>query len=332
MAVIEAEPPLYRADAVAKHFPVSRGVFRAPEGSVKAVDGVTFSIERGTTFGLVGESGCGKTTLARILLGIERPSSGAVYFGGSSLYDGSREFLKQYRATVQIVFQDPFSSLNPRMRVRDIIREPLDANSTLSSERKQERVAEVLDLVGLRPGSAALHPHQFSGGERQRIALARALAPNPSVLVLDEPVASLDMSVRAQILNLLVDIQKEYGYTYLFISHDLAAVRYMSHKIGVMYLGKLVELADAETFHDQPLHPYAQALLQSKSGALRASEQDDLIAGEVPSPINLPSGCRFHPRCPHAMAVCSSVQPELLLQSDTQAVACHLYTAMGEKT
>jgi peptide/nickel transport system ATP-binding protein len=315
---------MYEVANVTKHFPISRGVFKAATGAVKAVDGVSFSIERGTTFGLVGESGCGKTTLARILLGIEKPTSGAVYFEGTSLYEASPEFSRQYRSNVQIVFQDPFSSLNPRMRVRDVIREPLHANSSLSRSQKRARVEEVLDLVGLRQEVGALHPHQFSGGERQRIALARALAPNPSVIVLDEPVASLDMSVRAQILNLLVDLQKEYGYTYLFISHDLAAVRYTSTKIGVMYLGKLVEIASGETFHTKPLHPYAHALLQSKTaGSFRGSDGHLVIAGEVPNPIMTPTGCRFHTRCPYFQPTrCRDEEPLLRTVQDHQ-VACH---------
>ena len=330
-ATAKTAPPVYRVADLARYFPVSRGVFRAPKKWIKAVDGVSFSIPQGTTFGLVGESGCGKTTLARILVGIEKPSSGAVYVNGKNLFEAGDDFFRAYRSTVQMVFQDPFASLDPRMRVRDIIREPLDTHSRLSRRQKHVRVEEVLELVGLRKAVGRLRPHQFSGGERQRIALARAMALNPRIIILDEPVSSLDASVRAQILNLLIDMQEMSGYTYLFISHDLAAVRYVSHTVGVMYLGKLVEIADSKTFHAKPLHPYAQALLASKMTATQhPGEEHALISGEVPSAIAMPPGCRFHPRCPFAMPVCSAVEPELRELAEGQSAACHLY-GLGER-
>lgn len=316
---------LHRVADVRRYFPLTRGILKRRVGWIKAVDGVSLSLQRGKTFGLVGESGCGKTTLSRLILGIDKPSSGVISFEGTDIHTASSAFRRRYRSLVQVVFQDPFSSLNPRMRVGPIIGEPLRTNASMDRAKSKARVEEVLELVGLRPSASAMHPHQFSGGERQRIAIARALAPHPQVLLLDEPVASLDVSVRAQVLNLFMDFQEKFGYTYLFISHDLAAVRYLSHRIGVMYLGKLVEVADAKELYREPLHPYTRALLESSTTTKLSATVQDVVTGEVPSPIEIPSGCRFRTRCPFVMAKCATVEPELREHRPGHWAACHLY-------
>jgi oligopeptide/dipeptide ABC transporter ATP-binding protein len=275
--------------------------------------------------GVVGESGCGKTTTAKLVLGLEEPTAGQIRFEGRDLQTLDAAGRRHYRKSVQAVFQDPFASLNPRMRVGGIIAEPLTTNESLSAEDVKKRVAELLDLVGLPEKAASLFPHEFSGGQRQRIAIARALSLSPRLVVLDEPVSALDVSIRAQILNLLRDLQAELGLSYLFIAHDLAAVAHMSHQIIVMYLGKIVESGEARTLARAPKHPYTEALFSAALPSHPDEHHEDIIlTGEVPSPLNPPSGCRFHPRCVHAMARCTIDQPRLA-ESEGRLVACHLF-------
>jgi oligopeptide/dipeptide ABC transporter ATP-binding protein len=317
--------PLLEARNLTKHFPVRRGFLAKPLGVVRAVDGVSFSIGVGKTLGVVGESGCGKTTTAKLVLRLEEPTGGALLFDGQDIGGLEGREIMQYRKAVQAVFQDPFASLNPRMRVDAIISEPLTTHERLGAAEVDKRVARLIDLVGLPERSAKLFPHEFSGGQRQRIAIARSLAVAPRLVVLDEPVSALDVSIRAQILNLLRDVQAQLGLSYLFIAHDLAAVAHMSHTIAVMYLGQIVEIGDAATIATRPRHPYTQALFAAALPSHPAEQREELVlTGEVPSPLNPPLACRFHPRCPHAMARCSSEEP-VLRESEGRRVACHLY-------
>jgi oligopeptide/dipeptide ABC transporter ATP-binding protein len=319
--------PVLEAKNLVKHFPVKQGIFSRQVGAVQAVDDISFTIDQGKTLGLVGESGCGKTTTAKMVLLLEQPTRGIMRFEGRDLQTLDGGSLSAYRRSVQAVFQDPYASLNPRMRVGSIIIEPLVTNESLPSAEVRKRVLRLLDLVGLPERSANLFPHEFSGGQRQRIAIARSLALSPKVVVLDEPVSALDVSIRAQILNLLRDLQAQLGVSYLFIAHDLAAVAHMSHTIAVMYLGKIVEVGDANVIAKSPKHPYTQALFSAALPSHPDERRDEIIlAGEVPSPLNPPGGCRFHPRCPHAMPRCSTEEPKLLPESG-RLVACHLYPA-----
>jgi oligopeptide/dipeptide ABC transporter ATP-binding protein len=324
--VTPAGPPLLEVEGLTKHFPVRRGALGRVTGVVRAVDEVSFRIEPGTTLGLVGESGCGKTTTSRLILGLVRPTAGSIRFGGADVLALDRAGMRGYRRGVQAVFQDPYASLDPRMRIRDTIAEPLVINERgLGAANRLRRVRELIELVGLPARSADLFPHEFSGGQRQRIAIARALALSPRLVVLDEPVSALDVSIRAQILNLLRDLQQRLGIAYLFIAHDLVAVAHMSHTIAVMYLGRIVEWGDAAAVARNPKHPYTQALF---AAALpidgEGSREPIALSGEVPSPFNPPSGCRFHPRCPHAMERCVREEPRLQPERG-RLVACHLY-------
>ncbi len=304
--------PILEARNLTKHFPVKRGVFAKTLGVVRAVDAVNFSIAPGQTLGLVGESGCGKTTTAKLVLRLEEPTGGTLRFEGQEIGGLGGHDMKQYRRAVQAVFQDPFASLNPRMRVDAIIAEPLVTHERLPAAEVAKRVRQVIDLVGLPERAASLFPHEFSGGQRQRIAIARSLSLSPRLVVLDEPVSALDVSIRAQILNLLRDLQAQLGLSYLFIAHDLAAVAHMSHTIAVMYLGQIVEIGDAATVASQPRHPYTQALFAAALPSHPSEQREELVlAGEVPSPLNPPTACRFHPRCPRAMAHCSTEEPVL---------------------
>lgn len=326
-AGMKTDVPLIEAASVVKHFPVATGrVFSRGRAVVKAIDEVSFAIREGEAVGLVGESGCGKTTMAKLVLRLEEPTSGEIRFRGEALPSLSRTRLSAYRSAVQAVFQDPQSSLSPRMRIGDIIAEPLVVARTHSTDQIRQRVAEVLEWVELDPGSTRLYPHEFSGGQRQRIAIARALAIEARLVVLDEPVASLDASVRSQIVNLLKDLQQRLGLSYLLISHDLAASRHLCHRIAVMYLGRMVEIAPCDDLFDDPLHPYTKALLSAALPAHPDAARDEVVlSGEIPSPIAPPSGCRFHTRCPAAMPHCATKDPPLQETAPNRYVACHLY-------
>jgi oligopeptide/dipeptide ABC transporter ATP-binding protein len=319
--------PVLEVQGLKKHFPVRQGfIWTKIVGWVQAVDGISFSIPPAQTLAIVGESGCGKTTTAKLVLKLEEPTAGRVLADGKDVHALTGDALKEYRTTVQAVFQDPWSSLNPRMRVRDLVAEPLVVNRKMSDKEIKERVKEVLASVGLRPQQANLYPHEFSGGQRQRIAVASALVSKPKLIVLDEPVSALDVSIRAQIMNLLVDLQKQYDVSYLLIAHHLATTRYMAGEVAVMYLGKIVEKAKTKDLFTKPLHPYTKALF---SAALPAhpdiTREEIILTGEVPSPINPPSGCRFHPRCPFVKPECSQVVPVEKDVAPGHMVACHLY-------
>ena len=324
---------LLKVDNLTKFFPVTQGlILMKTVGQVQAVDHINFSIKEGETLGLVGESGCGKTTTSKLILRLEQPTEGSVYLNGQDIQEFDGDGLKEYRTQVQAVFQDPWSSLSPRMRVRDLVSEALIVNRDVTVEEKNARVAEVMDQVGLHPDQADLYPHEFSGGQRQRIAVASALASYPKLIILDEPVSALDVSIRAQVMNLLVDLQQQTGIAYLLIAHNLATVRYMAHQTAVMYLGQIIEYSPTEELYENPLHPYTKALFSAALPAHPDDQREEIIlAGEVPSPINPPKGCRFHPRCPMAnadpilMARCSEEPPEPLNVGNNHIVNCHLY-------
>jgi oligopeptide transport system ATP-binding protein len=318
--------PLLEVRNLKKHFPVKGTGFWGTPAAVKAVDGISFTVNRGETLGLVGESGCGKTTTSKLVLAAERSTAGSIEFEGRDIAALSERELRDYRRKVQVVFQDPYSSLSPRMRVGEIIGEPLHAHETISRQDLQARIGELLELVGLRPDMARLFPHEFSGGQRQRLAIARALSTSARLIVLDEPVSALDVSIRAHIINLLEGLQARLGVSYLFIAHDLAAVSHLSHQTAVMYLGKLVEVADSLELCAAPLHPYTQALFAASLPSHPDETREEIVlSGEVPSALNPPNGCRFHPRCPFAMSRCSEEEPVLAEVSPRHTVACHLY-------
>jgi len=312
-----------------KYFPIKRGVFRRQVGAVQAVDGLTFDIYKGETLGLVGESGCGKSTTGRTILQLLVPTAGQVFYAGKELTALSRSDMRKARRDMQMIFQDPYASLNPRMTVGSIVGEPLSIHNIGDSASRKERVQELLTLVGLNPYFVNRYPHEFSGGQRQRIGVARALATNPSFIVADEPISALDVSVQAQVVNLLDDLSRELGLTYLFIAHDLSMVRYISDRVAVMYLGRIVELSIRDEVFDNPLHPYTQALLSAipiPDPAKEDKRQRLILEGDVPSPANPPAGCRFHPRCSYATEICQEEDPEFrnLTVNDTDHwVACH---------
>ena len=318
---------LLEARDLKKYFPVTKGIlYQRVTGYVKAVDGVSFQVRAGETLGLVGESGCGKTTTARMLLVLERPTSGEMLFRGTEVQHANARALKEYRRSVQAVFQDPWSSLNPRMRVKHLIAEPMVINWNVSRKEIEDRVQELLQAVGLDSYHSNLYPHEFSGGQRQRLAIARALALNPKVIVLDEPVSALDVSIRAQIMNLLKDLQVEFNVAFLLIAHHLATVRYMCRYIAVMYLGEIVEYAEVKDLFDNPMHPYTRALMSAALPSHPDIVQDEIVlSGEVPSPLNPPEGCHFHPRCPFAMDRCSVEIPVEKEVTPGHRVACHLF-------
>jgi oligopeptide/dipeptide ABC transporter ATP-binding protein len=319
--------PILEIKGIKKHFPVTKGLlFSKVNGWIKAVDGVNFSIGPQETLGLVGESGCGKTTIAKLILMMEVLTEGSILFRGKDLKNFDGGDLAAYRKCVQAVFQNPFSSLDPRMQVGSIISEPLWVNRVMSKKEIEQRVATVLDAVGLDPRVAKKYPHEFSGGQRQRIAIARALSSNPQLVILDEPVSSQDVSIRAQLLNLLKDLQHSLGISFLLIAHDLATVRYMSNKISVMYLGKIVESAPCDDLYINPLHPYSQALLLASLPDHPDSKRTkSMLSGEVPSPLNPPDGCHFHTRCPRTREACSQNNPTFKEVHPGHFVACSLY-------
>ena len=319
-------PQLLEVVGLQKYFPATTGLFRRKAAWVKAVEAMDFAIDKGETLGLIGESGCGKTTTAKLILLQERPTAGAIYFEGTNISALRGAALMNYRRHVQVVFQDPYSSLSPRMRVKDIIAEPLEIHTDQSPAERSERVAHVLHLVGLQPDVMDLFPHEFSGGQRQRVAIARALATDTRLIVLDEPVSALDVSIRAQIMITLEKLQQELGVSYLFIGHDLATVAHISHRIAVMYLGQLVEMADSLEMTAKPLHPYTQALFVAALPAHPDVPYERLeLTGEIPSALAPPPGCRFHPRCPRAMPRCRQDVPQRKEVAPGHTVACHLY-------
>jgi peptide/nickel transport system ATP-binding protein/oligopeptide transport system ATP-binding protein len=327
---MSAASPLLEVTDLVKHYPVRGGVLRRQVGTVHAVDGVSFSLAPGETLGLVGESGCGKSTVARSVLRLVEPSSGEIRLNGEEITRLSKSELRPYRRSMQIVFQDPFASLNPRMTAGDIVGEPLTVHRLAAGERKRERVAELFQQVGLRPDQMKNYPHQFSGGQRQRICIARALSLGPSLIVCDEPVSALDVSIQAQVINLLIDLQRQRNFSYLFIAHDLAVVAHISHRVAVMYLGRIVEISDKAGLFANPRHPYTQALLASVPSANpRIRRLTPLVEGDVPSPINPPSGCAFHTRCRYAMVRCKLERPPLAEAGPSHQVACWLNGGTG---
>ena len=320
--------PVIEVAGLEKHFPVRKGFLRRTAGSVRAVDGVSFRIARGETLGLVGESGCGKSTLARAVLRLIEPSAGRITVEGRDVTTLGKRALRPYRRQMQMIFQDPFASLNPRMPVGDIVAEPLRVHGIGTARERVARVAALFAQVGLSRAEMRRFPHEFSGGQRQRISIARALALDPSLIVADEPVSALDVSIQAQVINLMMDLQREKRLAYLFIAHDLAVVEHISHRVGVMYLGKIVEYAEKTRLFRRPLHPYTEALLAAvpvpDPDAKRTTR---IVQGDVPSPINPPAGCAFHPRCPYAMARCKEEPPRLQAIEPDHWVACHRHEA-----
>ena len=318
---------LLKVDGLVKHFPITRGIFRRQVGTVKAVDGISFEIKGRENLGLVGESGCGKSTAARVILQLLKATSGKVYFKEQEITSISSEDLRKRRPQMQMIFQDPQDSLNPRMTVGSIISEPMFEHQRLKVKQRRERVEQLLDSVGLDPYVTNRYPHEFSGGQRQRIGIARALALSPDFIICDEPIAALDVSIQAQVINLLEDLQEDYGLTYLFISHDLSMIRHISDRVAVMYLGRIVELASSQELYSNPLHPYTKALLSAvpvHDPVLEKKRKRTILVGDVPSPASPPSGCHFSTRCPIAEASCFKVSPEWRQVSPDHWVACHL--------
>jgi peptide/nickel transport system ATP-binding protein/oligopeptide transport system ATP-binding protein len=322
---MSASVPLLEVSNLTKHFPVRGGIFGHVSGAVHAVDDVSFSIGEGETLGLVGESGCGKSTLGRTVLRLVDATAGSIRWRGEPIEQLRGRAMRPYRRQLQAVFQDPYASLNPRMRAADIVAEPIRNFESAPDAQVRERVARLFERVGLRPDQLRKYPYEFSGGQRQRLGIARALAPRPRLIVCDEPVSALDVSVQAQVINLLVDLQREFALSYLFVAHDLAVVEHISHRVAVMYLGRMVELAATRELFDNPQHPYTEALLSAVPIPDPAARRKRIIlAGDVPSPINPPSGCRFHTRCPYAFDRCRSEEPKLVEVAPRHYAACHL--------
>ncbi|MEO3999317.1 oligopeptide/dipeptide ABC transporter ATP-binding protein [Mesorhizobium sp. CAU 1732] len=324
-AVSDPAKPILEARGLVKRFGGRRGMFQSSP-TVHAVNDVSLSIQPGETFAIVGESGCGKSTLGRLLLRLIEPSAGQVFYQGEEITTLDARAMRKLRRDMQIIFQDPFASLNPRMTVGSIIAEPIRLHGLASGRAVKEKVAELLRIVGLRPEYADRYPHEFSGGQRQRIGIARALAGEPKLIIGDEPVSALDVSIQAQVINLLEDLKEKFGLTLVIVAHDLAVIRHMSDRVAVMYLGEIVELSPVDPLYEQPLHPYTQALLKAiPSPTPHAREAPSLIKGDVPNPTDLPSGCRFHTRCPHARELCSREHPPLEAVGDGRSVACHFW-------
>ncbi len=318
--------PLLRVEGLKKYFPIRKGLLSRVSGHVKAVDDVSFYVNKGETLGIVGESGCGKSTTGRMLMRLLEPTEGKVFFDGKELTSISNDDMRKARREIQMVFQDPYASLNPRHTIEKILEEPLIVHGIGDSKSRKKKVRDFLEIVGLSSYHAKRYPHQFSGGQRQRIGIARALMTNPKLIIADEPVSALDVSIQAQVLNLMQDLQKELNLTYIFIAHDLGVVRHISDRVGVMYLGKMVEVAASEKLYDKPLHPYTQALLSAVPVPdPNFVREQILIKGDIPSPSNPPSGCTFHTRCPFKMDVCTKIVPKLEELETGHSVACHLY-------
>jgi oligopeptide/dipeptide ABC transporter ATP-binding protein len=327
---MSATAPLLEVSHLTKHFPVRGGIFGRVSGVVHAVDDVSFSIGEGETLGLVGESGCGKSTLGRTLLRLVDPTSGSIRWRGEAIERLRGHAMRPFRRQLQAVFQDPYASLNPRMRASDIVAEPIRNFEDAPEGEVRERVARLFERVGLRPDQLRKYPYEFSGGQRQRLGIARALAPRPKLIICDEPVSALDVSVQAQVINLLGDLQREFGLSYLFVAHDLAVVEHISHRVAVMYLGRMVELAATRDLFDKPQHPYTEALLSAVPVPDPAARRNRIIlAGDVPSPIDPPAGCRFHTRCPYAFDRCRSEEPKMVEVAPNHYAACHLRPAIS---
>lgn len=317
---------IIRVNRLKKTFPIHAGIFGRKVGEITAVDEVSFTVKKGETLGLVGESGCGKSTTGRTMLRLYEPTSGEVEFEGKDLFKLNKEEMRKARRHLQMVFQDPFASLNPRHKVAKILEEPLIVHGLGNEAERREQVQELLHVVGLNASHGNRYPHQFSGGQRQRIGIARALATKPKLIIADEPVSALDVSIQSQVLNLMMDLQEQFELTYIFIAHDLSVVKHISNRVGVMYLGRLVELADSKELYEKPLHPYTEALLSAVPIPDPTVKRERiLLKGDVPSPANPPKGCAFHPRCPHVMDKCKEVRPEFKDVGSGHYVACHLH-------
>ena len=318
---------LLEVENLKKHFPIKKGLFGRTVGQVKAVNDISFYVNEGETLGIVGESGCGKSTTGRTLLRLLEPTEGTVKFDGQDVTSLSAGEMREIRRNIQMVFQDPYASLNPRHTIEKILGEPLQVHGMKDAQKRKEKIYEFLDIVGLNPSHAKRYPHQFSGGQRQRIGIARALMTNPKLIIADEPVSALDVSIQAQVLNLMQDLQKEFNLTYIFIAHDLGVVRHISDRIAVMYLGKIVEVSESDQLHEEPLHPYTQALLSAVPIPDPHFEKEGItLEGDMPSPADPPKGCAFHTRCPFKMDICTQETPELLEHKKGHFAASHLYT------